>query len=101
LDDIVIIAVTEVLSSPFSGSLCRHERGWGDSCFSEVQEQLLCLNFSAWQSEKVFARNNYYLNATRCQELTCMLNISKNLDNIRHLAPLDLQIKAPNIHDFL
>lgn len=43
LDDIVVIVTTEVLSSLFSGSVCRHERGRCDSCFSEVQEQLLCV----------------------------------------------------------
>lgn len=43
LDDIVIIATTDVLSSLFSSSVCRHERGWCDSCISKVQEQLLCV----------------------------------------------------------
>lgn len=47
--------------------------------------------FSVWQSERAFVRTGCYCNAIRCQELTGVLNISKDLDNIRHTASRNVQ----------
>lgn len=90
--------------SLFSSSVYRHERGWCESCFSEAQEQLLCvpelfcvaIREHFCQKQLLSPTPSDVKSSPGCSVFQRTLIIL----GIQHVL-MCKQIKAPNIHGFL